>query len=139
MRSRRHIGVVLCLGVASLISASRFALAESAPAAPPATEAAPAATEAKVPKGERGVAAEGTAREPGSPPPPTQTETGFDFGSYGRLNIGTDGRGHEGYATNVVSHGSRLEEPPYIELNFYYSRLIGGNPHKRWRVVLVPA
>jgi maltoporin len=124
-----QIGVALCLGVASLISASRFANAETVPPA----------SEAKVPKGERGIAAEGTAREPGSPPPPTETETGFDFGSYGRVNLGTDGRGHEGYATNVVSHGSRLEEPAYIELNFYYSRLIGGNPRKRWRVVLVPA
>jgi maltoporin len=55
------------------------------------------------------------------------------------VGIGADLRGHEGFATNVVSHGSRLEEAPYIELDFYYSRSIGGDPAKRWRIVLTPA
>ena len=50
-----------------------------------------------------------------------------------------DARGHEGYSTNVVSHGSRLEEAPYLELDFYYSRTIGDDPDKRWRMVLTPA
>jgi hypothetical protein len=124
------------------MSASRFtrsALADEPPVAPPSQQQAPPSQESKTLKGERGVAAEGTSREPGSPPPPTEMDTGFDFGSYGRINLGTDGRGHEGFATNVVSHGSRLEEPAYLELSFYYSRLIGGDPKKRWRVVLVPA
>ncbi|HEY2749243.1 MAG TPA: carbohydrate porin, partial [Polyangia bacterium] len=75
----------------------------------------------------------------GSPPPPSETATGFDFGSYGRIGVGSDGRGHEGYSTNVVSHGSRLEEAPYLELSFYYSRSIAGDEKKRWRVVVVPA
>jgi hypothetical protein len=65
--------------------------------------------------------------------------TGFDFGSYGRIGVGSDGRGHSGYSTNVVSRGSRLEKAPYLELAFYYTGLIGGDPLKRWRVVLVPA
>ncbi len=83
-------------------------------------------------------AAEGTpAHEPGSPPP--ATAYGFDFGSYGRVGLGSDLRGHEGFSTNVVSHGSRLEEAPYLELDFYYQRAIGGDPNKYWRVVLVPA
>ncbi len=82
---------------------------------------------------------EGTRREPGSPPPPTQESTGFDFGAYGRVGIGSDLRGHEGFSTNIVSHGSRLEEAPYLEPDFYYTRNIGGDPHKRWRVVLTPA
>ena len=56
----------------------------------------------------------------GSPPPPEATGSGFDFGSYGRVGIGSDLRGHSGYGVNVVSHGSRLEEPAYLELNFYY-------------------
>jgi maltoporin len=122
MRARRHILVFACLGAASLISESRLW-----------------AEDIRVPKGERGLAAEGTTREPGSPPPATETATGFDFGSYGRLGVGLDGRGHEGYSTNVVSHGSRLESAPYLELNFYYSRPIGGDPHRRWRIVLAPA
>src|SRR6476620_5506658 len=82
---------------------------------------------------------EGTKAEPGSPPPPVQEKEGFDFGTYSRIGIGADLRGHEGFSTNVVSHGSRLEEAPYIELDFYYSRAIGGDPTKRWRIVLAPA
>ena len=135
MSARRHIGLLVCLAIASLSSELRAQTAISSP--PP--QPSPTANDASTPKGERGLAAEGTAREPGSPPPPTETATGFDFGSYGRIGVGVDGKGHEGFATNVVSHGSRLEEAPYLELNFYYSRSVGGDPHRRWRVVLVPA
>ena len=78
-------------------------------------------------------------RDPGSPPPATDEKLGFDFGSYGRVGVGTDGRGHSGYSTNVVSHGSRLELAPYIELNFYYTGTFAKNDRKRWRLVLVPA
>src|SRR5689334_1706176 len=136
MARRRHILVVVCACVASLSSELRA----QEPLSQPAPKAAPTATmTGEVPKGERGLAAEGTTRQPGSPPPPSETATGFDFGSYGRLGVGADGRGHEGYSTNVVSHGSRLEEAPYLELNFYYSRSVGGDAHRRWRVVVVPA
>ena len=76
--------------------------------------------------------------EPGSPPTAASTPTGFSFGSYGRVNLGVDGNGHEGYATNVVSHGSRLEEPNYLELDLYYTGAVGGSD-ARWRVVLAPA
>jgi len=75
-------------------------------------------------------------REVGSPPPPSETGDGFSFGSYGRVGVGIDGNGHEGYATNVVSHGSRLEEAPYIELDLYYGGHLGDG---RWRVVVAPA
>ena len=135
MRIRRHILLVVCLGVASLSSELRAQEALSQPAPRPA----PTASDTQIPKGERGLAAEGTSRQPGSPPPPSETATGFDFGSYGRIGVGSDGRGHEGYSTNVVSHGSRLEEAPYLELSFYYSRSVAGDSHRRWRVVLVPA
>lgn len=74
----------------------------------------------------------------GSPPPPEATGSGFDFGSYGRVGIGSDLRGHSGYGVNVVSHGSRLEEPAYLELNFYYGGTIGDSS-RRWRIVFVPA
>jgi maltoporin len=109
MRARRSLALVCAIG-ASLSSAARADLSS-----------------------------EGTRSEPGSPPPPVQEQTGFDFGSYGRVGVGMDGLGHEGFATNVVSHGSRLEEAPYLELDFFYSRTVGGDPRKRWRVVLVPA
>lgn len=39
----------------------------------------------------------------GSPPPASVTATGFDFGSYGRVGIGSDLRGHTGHAVNVVN------------------------------------
>src|SRR6478736_5752718 len=140
MTTRSHILVFVCLGLASLASELRAQEHTSGPElSSPAPKAAPTAADPNLPKGERGLAAEGTKREPGSPPPPSETATGFDFGSYGRIGVGSDGRGHEGYSTNVVSHGSRLEEAPYLELNFYYSRLIGEDPLKKWRVVLVPA
>ncbi|HRI52917.1 MAG TPA: carbohydrate porin, partial [Pseudomonadota bacterium] len=74
----------------------------------------------------------------GSPPPAEATGSGFDFGSYGRVGIGSDLRGHSGYGVNVVSHGSRLEEPAYLELNFYYGGTIGDRS-RRWRIVFVPA
>ncbi|MCS6913800.1 MAG: carbohydrate porin [Myxococcales bacterium] len=75
----------------------------------------------------------------GSPPPPSVTGTGFDFGSYGRVSIGSDLRGHTGHGVNVVSFGSRLEKPTYLEVNFFYGGTIGDDPSRRWRVVIVPA
>lgn len=83
-------------------------------------------------------ASDGSDHQPGSPPS-LPTATGFDFGTYGRVSIGADGRGHEAFSTNVVSHGSRLEEAPYVELDFYYSRALAEHPHALWRVVLTPA
>ncbi|MFO0574421.1 MAG: carbohydrate porin [Polyangia bacterium] len=75
----------------------------------------------------------------GSPPPASLTGSGFDFGSYGRVGIGSDLRGHSGYGVNVVSFGSRLEKPAYLELNFYYGGTLGDDGDKRWRVIFVPA
>ncbi len=83
-----------------------------------------------------GAAAAEERREVGSPPPPSETGDGFSFGSYGRVGVGIDAHGHEGYATNVVSHGSRLEEAPYVELDLYYGGHLGDG---RWRAVIAPA
>ena len=47
-------------------------------------------------------------------------EHGFDFGTYGRVNVAGDVRGGRGDPVNVVTHGSRLEETTYLELYFYY-------------------
>lgn len=44
----------------------------------------------------------------------------FTFGSYGRIVAGSDLRGGSGYPTNVVSHGPRLHEAPYLELDLAY-------------------
>ncbi len=106
---------------------------DSQPAGPaPPPNAAPAS-------GARRASAYSEFGSSGSPPPAAATGNGFDFGSYGRVGIGSDLRGHTGYGVNVVSFGSRLEELPYMELNFYYGGTIGGNTDQRWRVVFVPA
>jgi len=42
----------------------------------------------------------------------------FRFGSYGRIVGATDLQGGSGRQVNVVSHGPRLEEEPYLELDF---------------------
>jgi hypothetical protein len=41
---------------------------------------------------------------------------GFHFGSYGRVRAATDLRGGGPQNANIVAHGSRLDEPPYLEL-----------------------
>jgi maltoporin len=67
-------------------------------------------------------------------PVPAAPPDGFDYGSYGRIGVASDLDGGPGVGTNVVTHGSRLEEPPYLELDLYYNRRLGA-PVQRWRVV----
>lgn len=62
---------------------------------------------------------------------------GFSFGSYGRIGTGSDLRGARGRSANIVSHGSRLEELPYVELDLYYG--MHGAEMARTRVVLALA
>ncbi|MDP8257785.1 MAG: carbohydrate porin [Candidatus Alcyoniella australis] len=45
---------------------------------------------------------------------------GFHFGSYGRVQFTSDLDGHPGREINVVSHGPRLAEESYVELDFGY-------------------
>jgi hypothetical protein len=40
----------------------------------------------------------------------------FEFGSYGRIGIASDGRGGTGREANIVAHGTRIDEDPYAEL-----------------------
>jgi maltoporin len=47
---------------------------------------------------------------------PSSPTDGFQFGSYGRVRVASDGRGGTGRQTNVVSHGSRIDEESYAEL-----------------------
>ena len=119
---------------ASTAEAPAKSTAESPSA--PTPQSAPGSSAAAT--GARRASAHSEFGSSGSPPPPAATGSGFDFGSYGRVGIGSDLRGHSGYGVNVVSHGSRLEEPAYMELSFYYGGTIGDSS-RRWRVVFVPA
>jgi len=66
---------------------------------------------------------------PETQPPPTETSVqralhlleSFRFGTYGRIGVSGDLReGSKGRRVNVVAHGPRLEEPPYVELDLGY-------------------
>jgi maltoporin len=62
-------------------------------------------------------AAATTPPAPAEPAPVFDPSKGrFEFGSYGRVGIGTDFAGQTGRSTNLVSHGPRLIEDPYAEL-----------------------
>ena len=94
-----------------------------APAPAPATPEAPAPA---VPAPTAGVQPGGDARPPGVSAPSAADRLlellgGFRFGSYGRIGYSGDlQEGSMGRSVNVVSHGPRLEEPPYVELDFGY-------------------
>lgn len=47
-------------------------------------------------------------------------DTGFAFGSYGRVLAGTDLRGHTPEQVSVVAHPPRIVEPTYVETDLYY-------------------
>ena len=59
--------------------------------------------------------------EPSAPPrapDPNAIPPGgrFQFGSYGRVMAAGDGRGGPGRDADITSHGSRLDEDTYVEL-----------------------
>ncbi len=47
-------------------------------------------------------------------------DTGFAFGSYGRILAGSDLRGHTPKQVAVVAHAPRIVEPSYVESDLYY-------------------
>jgi hypothetical protein len=47
-------------------------------------------------------------------------DSGFRFGSYGRVLAGSDLRGGKPEQARVVAHGPRIVEPSYLELEFSY-------------------
>jgi maltoporin len=47
-------------------------------------------------------------------------DTGFRFGSYGRVLAGTDLRGGKPEKIAIVAHAPRIVEPSYLELDFSY-------------------
>lgn len=67
--------------------------------------------------------AQSTASEAPAPDAEVSAQSGqygFGFGSYGRVLVGTDLRGSSPEPVAVVSHGSRVVEPTYLELDLYY-------------------
>lgn len=55
-----------------------------------------------------------------TPPPAPPPETGFAFGSYGRIMAGSDLRGGTPEQIKVVAHAPRIVEPSYLETDLYY-------------------
>ncbi|MGH7282688.1 MAG: carbohydrate porin [Polyangiaceae bacterium] len=61
--------------------------------------------------------ANGDATPPNAiPKPAPNPNDGFQFGSYGRVQIASDGRGGTGRPANVIAHGTRIDEDSYAEL-----------------------
>lgn len=57
---------------------------------------------------------------PATPPArPASWMDGFSFGSYGRVVIATDLRGHVGREANIVAHGTRIDDQTYTELEVH--------------------
>lgn len=69
---------------------------------------------------EPGTEAGAVAEPGGQAAPTTPPETGFRFGSYGRIAAATDLRGGRPEAVSVVAHGPRVVEPSYLELEMAY-------------------
>jgi maltoporin len=48
------------------------------------------------------------------PPPPARRTLldGFSFGSYGRVVVSSDLRGHSGREANLVAWGTRIDDQP---------------------------
>lgn len=96
-------------GPRTVTSPSRVAADERGPAATP-----PGSLQTAPPEATPEAAAPSAA--PPTPGPLDGHVGRFDFGSYGRVGIGSDLAGQLGRSTNVVAHGPRLIEDPYAEL-----------------------
>lgn len=59
------------------------------------------------------------------PVAPARDWIGLRFGSYGRVLAGTDLRGGRPAPVHVVTHGARIVEPSYLELDLAYGTLVG--------------
>ena len=107
---------LFCIALALLApSVARAQIPEPVDSQPTAPTATPTATPTPTPTPTatpNGTAAP-TAPAAAAPPP----EGGhFEFGSYGRVRIASDFRGGTGRQSNVVAHGSRIDEESYAEL-----------------------
>jgi maltoporin len=59
---------------------------------------------------------ETTAAAKASAAGPAAPSGRFEFGSYGRVNVASDLRGRTGRNTDIVAHGSRIDDDSYAEL-----------------------
>lgn len=62
---------------------------------------------------------------------------GVELGSYGRVQVSSDLDGGHGDAVDVVSHGTRLEKSPYLELDVVFGRRLDDG--SLFEVVVTPA
>ena len=58
----------------------------------------------------------------------------FTGGTYGRVQPSWNLRGGSGGPANLVSHGTRLELPPYAEVDLYYRKTLDPEPRAPIRV-----
>jgi hypothetical protein len=98
--------------------------AAAAPADPSTTEPAKPEQAPSQPTPEFTKVISAPALAGSSIPPPRRfiiPESGFRFGSYGRVSAGTDLRGGKAEKLLIVAHGPRIVEPSYLELEFSYA------------------
>ncbi len=144
MRTLRTTCAAAALLLASATAAAQSGAppAPSAPSAsataaaatpPPATPPAPAAgTDAPPDATAGGTTNPGLARAPGAAPAARQAHTGhFEFGSYGRVGIASDLEGRIAQPINVVSHGTRIDEESYAELELRREDTFSGDIDSR--------
>src|SRR5262245_33751277 len=109
--------------VSALLLVPAPARAQAQPQPPPAPAPAPAPeppTPTPTPTPVPTPVPTPTAAAEGIPAPTAEEgkpEAGrFEFGSYGRVRAASDLRGGTGRQTNIIAHGSRLDEESYAEL-----------------------
>src|SRR5450755_3451215 len=96
----------------TLLAPSRGARADTPPAPP-----SPAPPSAVAPAADMAPATGPIAPSTPITLPSIPGDTGhFEFGSYGRVVIASDGRGGTGRDANVIAHGDRIDEDSYGEL-----------------------
>lgn len=107
-------------------SRSSAAPSTPSPASPPATPSpSPSAARphSKSPQG----ADQKKSEKPEKPGKKAPWWRGFGFGSYGRVGASTNPHGEPGRQLNLVAHGPRLGEGPYVETDLYYNLNPYGN------------
>ncbi len=108
-------------GTAGTTGATNSANAPTnAPTAPSATGEATASTAPQPANAAANGAATVTSdANPGAPARRPTLFDGFSFGSYGRVVISSDLRGHPGRPANLVAWGTRIDDQTYTELEVH--------------------
>ncbi len=105
-------------------------LPPAAPSPPPSQAAAPSPPTVK-PASASGDKADGSGSTAATATSPAQETGHFEFGSYGRVQVASDGRGGTGRAANVVAHGTRIDEDSYAELELRREDTFAGDIQNR--------